>query len=99
MNIKENEYNNVDSLRKNIGFFIRESRVNRSLTGGQFAKLINVSQQQVSRYENGLTNMSIDMLNSIFIVLGVEWQDFYRKVLLIEVNKNITKNTNSFPFY
>lgn len=95
----ENKASDSQSLRKDIGNFIRESRISKSLTGSQLGKLLDVSQQQVSRYENGITSISIETLDTILQILDIEWSDFYRKVLVIDVTNYTSRNKESFPFY
>lgn len=88
--------NNKQSMRLNkmIGQFIRESRSAKSLTGAEFGKLINVSQQQISRYENGVTSISVETLDTIFSALDINWSEFYRKVLLVQVGDYIVNTEN-----
>ncbi|MGG4610157.1 helix-turn-helix domain-containing protein [Providencia sp. Me31A] len=87
----DNRYQHDKIIRKNIGFFIRKSRLNKSLSGFQLGRLINVSQQQISRYENGNTSLNIETLNAIFKVLDVSWRDFLCKIFYVEVFDNDDK--------
>ncbi|EOZ5676956.1 helix-turn-helix domain-containing protein [Morganella morganii] len=50
------------SLSSYIGGLLRIIRYESGLSGEQLAKSINISQQQVSRYERGETGFQIDML-------------------------------------
>ncbi|MFY3770818.1 MAG: helix-turn-helix domain-containing protein [Pseudomonadota bacterium] len=68
-------------IQKKIGFFIKKARVNKSLTGYQLGKLLNVSQQQVSRYENGLTSIDVNRLNLILKILDKTWDEFLWDVI------------------
>ncbi|MEQ5091658.1 helix-turn-helix transcriptional regulator [Providencia rettgeri] len=70
-----------DSFRTDIGSFIRKSRKEKFLSGSQLGILLNVSQQQVSRYEKGVVNIGIDKLNEILIVLDKDWSDFFFEVI------------------
>ena len=113
MNGNKNKASDSQSLRKDIGKFIRESRISKSLTGSQLGELLDVSQQQVSRYENGITSISIETLDTILQMLDLEWSDFYREVLVIDVTNYTSRNEvimidakkytsinkESFPFY
>lgn len=54
-----------------VGRKIRKLRLERGYTGGELAKLLLVSQQQVSRYENGLTVITVDLLCKISEILNV----------------------------
>ena len=96
MNIDKNRGSDSLLLRKNIGNFIRESRIRKSLTGAQ---LLDVSQQQISRYENGVTSINIETLDMILKLLDADWSEFYRKVLVVDIIKHKLKNSDSFPFY
>ncbi|MEQ5149856.1 helix-turn-helix domain-containing protein [Providencia stuartii] len=44
-----------------------------NLTGKELGQLMHVSQQQVSRYEAGVTNLTISQLNQYLMVLGISW--------------------------
>ncbi|MBT0422604.1 helix-turn-helix transcriptional regulator [Morganella morganii subsp. morganii] len=50
------------SLSSYIGGLLRIIRYESGLSGEQLAKSINISQQQVSRYERGETGFQLDML-------------------------------------
>nr|WP_314264844.1 helix-turn-helix transcriptional regulator [uncultured Moellerella sp.] len=75
---------NDETLRRDIGEFLREARIFKSLTGAEFGALLGISQQQVSRYETGVCGVNIDMLNDMLNVLDKTWDDF----LKIVVNRN-----------
>lgn len=51
------------------------------MTGKELGQLMHVSQQQVSRYEAGVTNLTISQLNQYLMVLGISWQDLIRNVI------------------
>ncbi|HCZ8414367.1 TPA: helix-turn-helix transcriptional regulator, partial [Proteus mirabilis] len=40
------------------------------------AIILNVSQQQISRYENGTTNITVTLLNKILMILDSSWSEF-----------------------
>lgn len=63
-------------FNKKIGFFIRNKRKRMDITGKDLGVMLNVSQQQVSRYENGITNITVTMLNDILEILDVSWEEF-----------------------
>lgn len=69
-------------LRKDIGLFLRGARIDKSLTGYQLAKILAISQQQVSRYERGETGINVEILNVILQVLEKNWFEFFFKVLI-----------------
>ncbi|ENB9463746.1 helix-turn-helix domain-containing protein [Providencia sp. wls1943] len=77
----ENEINCTQDLNKKLGLFLRENRLKVNLTGKELGRLMHVSQQQVSRYEAGVTNLTISQLNQYLMVLGISWQDLIRNVI------------------
>ncbi len=68
--------NNILSNR--VGCFLRKARKDKNLTGKDVAKLINVSQQQVSRYETGMTSLTLDQLDQYLIVLDKKWIELFK---------------------
>lgn len=65
----------VNRLSYYAGIFLRKSRKEKNLTGKQLAKLMHVSQQQISRYETGKTSLTIDQLSHLLHLLGKNWVD------------------------
>lgn len=67
-----------------IGGLIRDIRYQRGLSGEMLARHINISQQQVSRYERGETNFQLDMLFRFFSAFRMneyEIQHFFYQVV------------------
>lgn len=78
--MRERKY---DSLSNNIGRMLKSYRRRTGLTGSELAKKINVSQQQISRYENGVNNITFDKLIILFNVLEMDGADvemFFEKI-------------------
>lgn len=73
-------YKDMDII-KQTGTFLRTARIERSLTGTELGNLLKISQQQVSRYETGKSNITINMLNDYLIILGKSWFDYYSSVI------------------
>lgn len=69
------------SLSIDIGNFLRESRKDKSLSASQLGNLVKLSQQQVSRYELGITTINVEMLDLFLIALGKNWSDFFFAVM------------------
>nr|ELR5041883.1 helix-turn-helix transcriptional regulator [Providencia stuartii]ELR5084463.1 helix-turn-helix transcriptional regulator [Providencia stuartii] len=65
-----------------IGQEIYRIRRNRSITGKELAKELNVSQQQVSRYERGVCNITVDTLILILSILNMPVDEFFKHVYL-----------------
>ncbi|MBG5909441.1 helix-turn-helix domain-containing protein [Providencia stuartii] len=58
-----------------IGIKIKTRRKELGLSGADLAKKLNISQQQVSRYENGINKIPLNHLVSIAIALKcpIDW--------------------------
>lgn len=60
-----------ETLRKDvnviIGLRLRKLRRERDLSGAQLSRILGVSQQQVSRYETGLSGLSPEMMVTLCI--------------------------------
>ncbi|HEQ1858974.1 helix-turn-helix domain-containing protein [Providencia sp. wls1914] len=63
-----------DSLTVRVGRFIRKSRTEMGLTGAQLAELMNISQQQISRYETARSNLNLEQLDDLLCVLDKSWR-------------------------
>ncbi|GAB1438358.1 hypothetical protein MASR2M36_11040 [Providencia sp.] len=66
----------LDVFNKQIGGFIKNKRNKLGITGKDFGVMLNVSQQQISRYENGITKITVTLLNDMLIILGTSWDEF-----------------------
>ncbi|EKT56095.1 helix-turn-helix domain-containing protein [Providencia burhodogranariea] len=73
---------NENSVVMRTAKYLRLSRVEKSLTGTDLGKLLNLSQQQISRYENGQSAISINSLEAYLKVLGKNWMDYFDSVIL-----------------
>ncbi|EMI5490706.1 helix-turn-helix transcriptional regulator [Providencia stuartii] len=79
----ENLYKNLTSkqqLSLIIGrqiYFIRKARC---MTGKQLGEQLNVSQQQISRYENGVCHIDVDTLIRLLYILDMPIDQFFSQV-------------------
>ncbi|WP_265523978.1 helix-turn-helix domain-containing protein, partial [Providencia heimbachae] len=64
-----------DPLSNNIGKMLKSYRRRTGLTGSELAKRINVSQQQISRYENGVNHITFDKLLLLLNALEMDRYD------------------------
>lgn len=55
-----------------IGSLLREQRVITGLSGRELSYLLDISQQQISRYERGLSNLQLSMLFKFFFALDMD---------------------------
>lgn len=66
-------------ISKNIGNKIKKLRKLYNLTGYEFAKTIGISQAQLSRYENGVSDISPVKIMLISIYFNVDVSYFFMK--------------------
>ncbi|HBC0990430.1 TPA: helix-turn-helix transcriptional regulator [Escherichia coli] len=58
-----------------LGMWIKSLRKQRGLSGKQLAVMINISQQQISRYERGVSDIRPDMLVHLLFILKINLRD------------------------
>ncbi|MGX4743954.1 helix-turn-helix domain-containing protein [Providencia sp. wls1943] len=68
-------------LNEATGLFIRQKRIELGLNGSDLGRLLNVSQQQISRYERGITSLTLHQLEQFLRALAVSWESFIREVI------------------
>lgn len=61
--------NNISKL---IGARIKNIRKEKCISGAQLGKMLQLSQQQISRYERGINQISVDCLYQISVILDVD---------------------------
>lgn len=76
MNNYHSDLIKLDVFNKQIGCFIKNKRNKIGITGKDFGLMLNVSQQQISRYENGITKITVTLLNDMITILGTSWDEF-----------------------
>lgn len=75
MNFTDEMLNDVASS------FLRRIRKQNGITEGELAVLLKISQQQVSRYENGKTMLTIGRINQYLNVFGLNWECFTNEII------------------
>ncbi|KLN95535.1 helix-turn-helix domain-containing protein [Moellerella wisconsensis] len=65
-----------NQLSELAGIFFKNLRKKNRISEKELAALLKVSQQQVSRYENGKTQLTIVKINQYLTVFGLSWGDF-----------------------
>ncbi|HBO22411.1 MAG TPA: XRE family transcriptional regulator [Providencia sp.] len=66
-------------IARNVGTKIRNLRQKYKISGLELANVIGVSQQQVSKYEKGLVDISISKIMLISIYFNVNVEYFFNK--------------------
>ena len=88
------ESNKISSY---AGSFLRKARKEKNMTGKELARLMNVSQQQISRYETGKTNLTLDQLSLLLVFLDKTWSDVI-KVIQEEYDRDSKYIKNSHNY-
>ncbi|MFZ4856643.1 MAG: helix-turn-helix domain-containing protein [Desulfuromonadaceae bacterium] len=83
-----------------IGKRMREIRKRRGMTQEQLAEILEVSFQQVQKYENGSNKLSTDKLQSVALSLSVSVASFFDKdkvdgLLLSEQEQELVRGFRS----
>lgn len=74
------------------GIVIKRIRKEKGLTGIELAKKLDISQQQMSRYERGINKLSIDMIFDILAVLDTSFEKLFRYTLA-EIRNSSSEDT------
>ena len=65
-----------NQLSELASVFFKKLRKQNRISEKELAALLKVSQQQISRYENGKTQLTIVKINQYLTVFGLNWTDF-----------------------
>ncbi|BBV06038.1 helix-turn-helix domain-containing protein [Providencia hangzhouensis] len=79
LTVLENKKNITNIVAKNIGKKIKLLRSEYRLSGSDLARIIGISQQQLSRYENGLSDISTSKIMLISVYFKVDVCYFFKK--------------------
>ena len=66
--------------QKKIGAFIAQCRKEKSLTQIQLAELLDITNQAVSKWENGASDPSTSNLLALAKLYGISAEDLLREV-------------------
>lgn len=59
-----------------VGKKIRDFRIEKGMSGAELGKILNLSQQQVSRYERGINKITVDLLYEASLILDIKIELF-----------------------
>lgn len=77
-----------NELNKIVSCYFKTMRKKNDITEKELARLLNISQQQVSRYENGKSQLTLTRLNQYLEIFGISWQSFINEITRIPGEKN-----------
>lgn len=63
------------------GSVIKKKRKEIGMTGSDLAKKLNISQQQISRYERGNCRLTMDMMFDVAMALGISFEKLIKCVI------------------
>lgn len=81
-------------ISMHVGKLLRKKRQMLGLTGVELGKRLNISQQQVSRYENGSNQITVDRLYQYCMCLDMKEYDierFFEEIKKIYINCTTTQ--------
>lgn len=64
-----------------VGNYLRQKRIENDMTGAEISKLLHVSQQQISRYENGINTISFSLILLFLMKLNISVESFFISLL------------------
>lgn len=80
------------NLKKTIGREIKTLRKMHGISGLELGIIIDKSQQQISRYENGSTSIPLETLMLLLYLFNVPPEIFFNRILfLVKNDANIKK--------
>ena len=89
-----------------VGEVIRKKRESLNIRGVEFARLLAVSQQQISRYELGETTISLYQLDRVLSLLSISWSSFISEIVQlgvftapVEPDEQVKYNDNYIELY
>lgn len=74
--------NNENLFSSYFGIVISKLRKEKGYTAHVLAKKINVSQQQMSRYERGVNKISVDTLANIAYSLDISVEELFKYAVI-----------------
>jgi DNA-binding XRE family transcriptional regulator len=83
----------LEAQKIDIGWLVKTARKQLGYSQRQLAKLSHVQQAEISKIEKQKGNPTLNTLNKIFIVLGIETE--YRLPVAESESAELTSDTNS----
>lgn len=89
----------VRAINRNreIGLRIKLFREKRRISQATLGEAIGVSYQQVQKYENGITPLTIERLEEIAAVLGIDPADILSKKHIEKISEKIESYLKELP--
>lgn len=90
---KKNDY--IIQIDKNIGNKLCDLRIKHNMSRTKLGKLIDVSSQQIGKYENGVNGLSVGRLLMIAKIFNIDISYFYQNFI---IKPSVLKERESLCF-
>lgn len=70
----------IATVQKIVGNELAYMRKNKGISGAELGKILGMSQQQISRYKNGVTRLDLLTLFSFLLQLDTTLDDFFSHI-------------------
>lgn len=70
-----------NELNGRIGAYIRKTRKEMGMSASALGNKLNMSQQQISRCENGKTKLTFEFMNRVLVALNKQWYHLFNEVI------------------
>lgn len=64
-----------ENINVKLGRLIQKSRRKKGISGTELAEKLNISQQQISRYERGITKLTCERLIDLIVYLEIDFSE------------------------
>ena len=71
---------NIHPISSVIGQALKNKRRQLGLSGIELSKILSISQQQISRYENATSEISVSTLINILAVFNITPAEFFTRI-------------------
>jgi transcriptional regulator with XRE-family HTH domain len=76
--------NNIDNINEYVGKALRNIRHNKKISLTELADKLNVSYQQVQKYETGVNRLGADTLYEVASIMNVDVRMFFPNTKISE---------------
>ncbi|EGT3611433.1 helix-turn-helix transcriptional regulator [Morganella morganii] len=73
----------IKNINRVVGHQLKKLRREHNLSGAEFGEITGVSQQQISRYEHGITPVSIEMIFNICVYFKIPLRQFLAPLMIL----------------
>lgn len=72
-----------------IGCYLRGKRKEMGFSSAEVAQCVGISQQHLSRYENGKSAINVEILFSLLVFFNIRFSDFYINILSLSLEHRV----------